>query len=47
VAGKYRYRVLEGPIKESVEHDTRVLCEWKEEEEKKRERLRDSYDLFS
>jgi putative transposase len=21
---KYRYRVLEGPIKEAVEHDTRV-----------------------
>jgi putative transposase len=29
---KYRYRVLEGPIKESVEHDTRALCEWKEVE---------------
>jgi len=29
---KYRYRVLEGPIKEAVEHDTRVLCEWKEVE---------------
>ena len=29
---KYRYRVLEGPIKEAVEHDTRMLCEWKEVE---------------
>lgn len=29
---KYRYRVLKGPIKEAVEHDTRVLCEWKEVE---------------
>ena len=29
---KYRYRVLEGPIKEAVERDTRVLCEWKEVE---------------
>ena len=26
---KYRYRVLEGPIKQAVEHDTRVLCAWK------------------
>ena len=29
---KYRYRVLEGSIKEAVEHDTRALCEWKEVE---------------
>ncbi len=27
-----RYCVLEGPIKETVEHDTRVLCKWKEVE---------------
>ncbi len=26
---KYRYRVLEGPIREAVEHDTRVLCSWR------------------
>jgi putative transposase len=26
---KYRYRVLEGAIKEAVEHDIRVLCAWK------------------
>ena len=31
-AWKYRYRVLEGPIKESVEHDTRVLYQWKDVE---------------
>jgi|SRR5690554_3131742 len=29
---KYRYRVLEGAIKEAVEHDIRVLCAWKQVE---------------
>jgi putative transposase len=27
---KSRYRVWEGPIKESVEHGMRALCQWKE-----------------
>ena len=26
---KYRFRVLKGAIKELVEHDIRMLCEWK------------------
>ena len=29
---KYRYRVLKGLVKEAVEHDTSVLCQWKEDE---------------
>lgn len=26
---KYRFRILTGAVKELVEHDVRVLCEWK------------------
>ena len=26
---KYRFRILKGAIKELVEHDIRMLCEWK------------------
>ena len=26
---KYRFRILQGAIKELVEHDIRALCEWK------------------
>src|SRR5262245_46135788 len=29
---KYRYRVLEGQIRELVEHDIRVIAEWKDVE---------------
>lgn len=27
---KYRYRVLTGAVKDLVEHDIRVLCQWKD-----------------
>ena len=27
---KYRFRVLSGVVKDLVEHDIRLLCEWKE-----------------
>jgi putative transposase len=27
---KYRFRILKGAIKELVDHDIRMLCEWKE-----------------
>jgi putative transposase len=26
---KYRFRVLDGPVKDCLEHDIRLLCEWK------------------
>lgn len=26
---KYRFRVLKGAVKELVEHDIRMLCQWK------------------
>ena len=29
---KYRYRVLEGAVKETVEHKIRQMCEWKKVE---------------
>ena len=29
---KYRYRILTGAVKELVERDLRMLCEWKEVE---------------